>query len=153
MDQERKQSVVIVIKIWNKNCKTTLYTDVIDLVLFLSKCQFVTNNEVAVTKSWKISPTLSLLVLCTNLNQKGVKIITSNSSWCSSPPSVNKFLDQFIKKKRILTTKVYWHFFVQNYPLAVSTSVQKFENLRKAERRMLKKENEKYVRWAALWCP
>ena len=132
---------------------TTVYTDVIDLVLFLSKCQFVTNNEVAVTKSWKISSALSLLVLCTNLNQKGVKILTSNSSWCSSPPSVNKSLDQFIKKKRILTHKVYWHFFVQNYPLAVSTSVQKFENLRKAERRMLKKGNEKYVRWAALCCP
>ena len=118
MDQERKQSVVIVIKFVTKTARmTTVYTDVIDLVLFLSKCQFVTNNEVAVTKSWKISSALSLLVLCTNLNQKGVKILTSNSSWCSSPPSVNKSLDQFIKKKRILTHKVYWHFFVQNYPL------------------------------------
>ena len=73
MDQERKQSVVIVIKIWNKNCKTTLYTDVIDLVLFLSKCHFVTNNEVSVTKTLKISPALALLQ-CTILNQKSVKI-------------------------------------------------------------------------------
>ena len=130
MDQERKQSVVIVIKFVTKTARmTTVYTDVIDLVLFLSKCQFVTNNEVAVTKSWKISPALSLLVLCTNLNQKGVKIITSNSSWFSSPPSVNKLIFSPIYQKKIcfkqslkwlresLTHIVHWHFFVQNYPL------------------------------------
>ena len=81
LDQERKQSVVIVIKFVTKTARmTTVYTDVIDLVLFLSKCQFVTNNEVAVTKSWKISPALSLLLLCTILNKKSVKIITSISS-------------------------------------------------------------------------
>ena len=126
---------------------TTVYTDVIDLVLFLSKCQFVTNNEVSVTKSWKISPALSLLLLCTILNQKSVKNFNFKlklmlfSSLCKQI-----FRPIYQKKRESLTHKVYWHFFVQNYPLAVSTSVQKFENLRKAERRMLKKENEKYVR-------
>ena len=90
---------------------TTVYTDVIDLVLFLSKCQFVTNNEVAVTKSWKISPALSLLLLCTILNQKSVKNFNFKlklmlfSSLCEQI-----FRPIYQKKRESLTHKVYWHF-------------------------------------------
>ena len=63
LDQERKQSVVIVIKFVTKTARmTTVYTDVIDLVLFLSKCHFVTNNEVSVTKTLKISPALLFIM-------------------------------------------------------------------------------------------
>ena len=48
--------------------------------------------------------------------------------------------------KRIFNTYGTLALFCSKLPTAVSTSVQKFKNLRKAERRMLKKENEKYVR-------
>ena len=138
MDQERKQSVVIVIKIWNKNCKTTLYTDVIDLVLFLSKCHFVTNNEVSVTKTLKISPALALLQ-CTILNQKSVKInfklkaTVNNRLWNFRPIYQKKPFWTIIAVdgKESIT---HWHFFVQNYPLCCfnfCTKIQKSQKSRK----------------------